>query len=229
MLLNKLFLVIFLLFVLSCQKNNDVDKSYTYDNGNVGILNGHVKQIRSFSKGHNGVKVVDTINFDRRGNQIEVIEGESVFRYKEKYSTIYDKNGRIIQTTVVGTEMKGIYTYDKDGYSIKVLYGPEQRPNQIHVGQIYKYDKSGCLTESVNYLNPKELSTVLKSKYDKNYNLMQIEECSMTGKLLLIQKIKYLAWDSKNNWTEIEVTTKDFFFNPAKVRMNKSTREIDYY
>ena len=231
MFINKSLLIIILLFALSCQKADDVGKTYTYDNGNVEILNGHVKQIRYFHEIHFGVSVIDTTNFDEKGNQVEVLSGDGQARYKEKYIYTYDKSARIVQTSVVDSGVRGNYTYvignytyNKDGYSIKTIDSLQQP-----LSEIYKYDNEGYLIEKDSYFDPKLASPISKYKYDKNHHLIQIEERSDKGELIAIQTFKYPALDSKNNWTKIEVTTKYLLFTPVEVQTNKGIRAIDYY
>jgi len=231
MLFYRSILIIALSILLSSQKAADTGRSYTYDDGDVEVLNGHVKQIVSYPQSILGSGLLDTVttNFDKKGYQIEAITATPLDkRTKETVIYTYDKAGRIVQAKHSGSAVKGIYSYSKDGYTIRVLFTPD---NPLGEENWYTYDKADYLTEMDFYESPKVLDDITKYKYDANHRLIETDQRSVKGQLKLKTTFEYklVAVDSKNNWIKTKVVVKEVYPAFVNKKTRQLTRKIFYY
>jgi YD repeat-containing protein len=231
MLLYRSIFIAAIAILLSSQKIADVGHSYTYDDGDVEMLNGHVKQIVSYPQSILGSGLLDTVttNFDKKGYQTEAITATPLDRRtKESVIYTYDKAGKISQAKHNGSEVTGIYSYNKDGYTIRVLFTPE---NPLGEENRYTYDKAGYLTEFDFYENPKVLDDITKYKYDANHRLIETDQRSAKGQMKLKTTFDYklVAVDSKNNWIKTKIVTKEVYPSFSSVKTHQITRKIFYY
>jgi hypothetical protein len=220
-----------LFIILSSQKAADAGRTYTYDDGEVEVLNGHVKQIISYHESTLGLRFLDTIttNFDKKGYQTEVFTATPTGqKSKETLNNVYDKTGRAIQTSSPGSLKKGSYNYTKNGYTIKVLFGPESE----HGSELlYVYDNNSYLTELDYYEKPKALVDIIKYKYDKSNRVIETVQTSAKGQVKLTRTFEYKAYvvDAKNNWVKEKMFTKDIYPSFVNKKMHDLTRKIIYY
>ena len=233
MLFIKSLTIATLLLIVSPLKDANLPKTYIYNESGGEVLNGHVKQIISHYELHISNWVTDTTTFDRNGNQIEELTGDTFSRYKVKYSYKYDKSGRKIETTSIAYSGKGLcigkskylYTYNNEGYIIKMLFKPDDPLSEYN---LYRYNKVGYLVEIKHFFKPHLLFDVTKCKYDNNNYLIETER-SRKGGLVFRETFKYPLLDSKNNWTTIETRSEGFYTVPTDVQIHISKRKIIYY
>ncbi|SEO25569.1 hypothetical protein [Mucilaginibacter sp. OK283] len=229
-------LLIISLLVFTCKKT-DSTKTKVNINGKTETLNGHVKEIYSYSSKYDFTR----LTIDQEGRtltssvntlSIAILENrtDTTITKENTTYTYNDKNGKVKsmigETITNGSKESSKLNFDTLGRPI------DDKGDTIitHNVNRYKYDKHGNLIEFIYAEWETKLEpTATRYKYDKQNRVIEETEYEPVDLLLSKKTYEYTVVDSKKNWIKAIVRYKAYpplHFDP---RTDTITRKISYY
>jgi hypothetical protein len=190
-----------------------------YGFGQVEKINGKVKKLIETHSSFNYRQPLFTYNFDDKGN-VTTIDGNDTAKYFNTYNESGKKSESMGYYFENVRKFKEIYKYNVNGYPITCIHTAD---NSAPDTDRFFYDKLGNLVEHQEYFKKKVFwITKIKYLYGKDSVRTSVEyaltEERNNFKTPSIYAIKFIVFDSKNNWIKSVDNLNDTI-----------TRKINYY
>jgi hypothetical protein len=249
--INQIVLLILsMLFLPNALEIHERKKICFISEGNsLEILNGNVKQVTypPSYEGPNPGQDYTIVDIDDMGDVSKITTGFHGSVFKTYYVTERGADGRKIETrgytlqsdlvhqlpdSLLRSQQSDtaktlllVYRYNDKNEIINYVVSPGKRYAD---SSAYKYNDRGQLIELDHFTYSKLLMDVTKYKYDLNNNLIELNKFHW-NRLMDKANIKYLTFDSNNNWIKLTSRAEMFLTSPSEVWKGEIIRKITYY